>query len=245
MRRWAWCFVFTGLWQTALGQEIPANCLQLIVVESASWTAVQGKLQRYERTDTKSKWKKVGTPIKVVIGKSGMGWDRQQVSKLRDMQAPFKREGDGKAPAGLFPLLCAYGYQLPQKQWKIPYIQVNEKTLCIDDPQSRYYNQIICLDTIAHSDWKSYENMLRQDDLYRLGIVIGYNTAAISGNGSCIFMHLREGSTGQARGTAGCTAMLYQDLLQIINWLDAAKKPMLLQLPTCELSPRRKAIGLP
>src|ERR1700674_3244603 len=84
---------------------------QLLVVTTADWSAVEGKLQRYERSSPHKKWKAVGGPITVVVGKSGLGWGAGVVT-ADGMQSgdPIKKEGDGKAPAGVFRLSTAFGY---------------------------------------------------------------------------------------------------------------------------------------
>ncbi|WP_448520038.1 L,D-transpeptidase family protein [Rhodoflexus sp.] len=240
------CCVLLWVSRPVRAQQIPETCLQLVVVQADGWSAVPATLQRYERADSRSAWKKVGKPFQVVLGKNGMAWDSSQPFRPQDGSAPIKREGDGKAPAGLFPLLYAYGYDQAQSQWRFPYLQVNESTLCIDDPQSRYYNQVINRDSIAQPDWKSYEDMRRKDELYRLGIVVGYNTQPVhAGNGSCIFMHLSGGTPRQSKGTAGCTAMLRSEILQILDWLHQEKKPMLLQMPVAELKALQHRFRLP
>lgn len=216
-------------------QQLPDNCLQLIVVQADSWSTVPATLQRYERANVRAPWRKVGQPFRVAIGKNGIAWDASQAFRPKDSAAPVKKEGDGKAPAGIFPLIYAYGYDAPLRQWKFPYVQVNEQTLCIDDPQSRYYNQIISRDSIVQADWKSYEDMRRKDELYRFGIVVGYNMQPVqAGKGSCIFMHLSAGTPQNPKGTAGCTSMLREEILQLLNWLNASNKPMLIQMPAAE-----------
>lgn len=227
-------------------QSLPDDCLQLITVTSQDWDKITAILTRYQRADARSAWQQEGPSYRVVTGRNGMAWDARQPFQPQDKKAPFKREGDGKSPAGIFPLLYAYGYDAPQRQWKFPYVQVNEQTLCIDDPKSRYYNQIINRDTVARPDWNSHEQMRRQDELYRFGIVVGYNMSPVeAGKGSCIFMHLSAGTPQKPRGTAGCTAMQRKEILQILDWLDASKKPVLLQMPVAEWRAIRRKLNLP
>ena len=51
-----------------------ARSTQTIVVTTSSWNAVEGQLQRYERATTHEKWRPVGKPISIVVGKNGLGW---------------------------------------------------------------------------------------------------------------------------------------------------------------------------
>lgn len=239
------CFVCL-LCTSGYAQQLADDCLQLIVVRAAGWSSVSASLQRYERHHSGAAWKKVGREFRVALGKNGIAWDESQTFRPQERHVPFKREGDGKSPAGLFPLLYAYGYDAPRQKWQFPYVQVDERTFCIDDAQSRYYNQVVSTDTIARPDWKSREEMRRPDELYRFGIVVGYNTHPVrAGKGSCIFMHLSAGTPQRPKGTAGCTAMQRVEILEILDWLQAAKQPMLLQLPASEWQTVRKILQLP
>ncbi|MDW8206160.1 MAG: L,D-transpeptidase family protein [Cytophagales bacterium] len=225
-------------------QTLPSNCRQLIVVRSKAWNEVTATLTIYERSHQHAAWKQIGMPYKVVVGKNGMAWDARQSFQPQDKQAPYKQEGDGKSPAGIFPLLYAYGYDSLKENWKFPYVKVNRQTLCIDDPHSRYYNQIINKDTVPHPDWKSHEEMRRTDELYRWGIVVGYNSQPVqAGSGSCIFIHLHS-NTPQPRGTAGCTAMQGSEILQLLRWLDASQTPLLIQMPESEWQNVRRRLRI-
>jgi hypothetical protein len=51
-----------------------ARSTQTIVVTTSNWNAVEGQLQRYERATTNEKWRPVGEPISIVVGKNGLGW---------------------------------------------------------------------------------------------------------------------------------------------------------------------------
>jgi D-alanyl-D-alanine dipeptidase len=74
---------------------------------------------------------------------------------------------------------------------------------------------------------------MRSVDLYRWGMVVRYNMSpTIPGNGSCIFLHIWRGA---GQGTAGCTAMPEEALLDTIHWLNSkAPNALLVQLPESE-----------
>ncbi len=82
---------------------------QLIVVTTPDWTATQGHLQRYQRATPRQPWEPVGPSIPIVVGKGGLGWGAGTVP-IPDEAGPIKQEGDGRAPAGVFPLGTAFGY---------------------------------------------------------------------------------------------------------------------------------------
>jgi len=71
--------------------------------------------------------------------------------------------------------------------------------------------------------------MLRQDELYRWGILVDHNAGSpVAGNGSCIFMHIWR---GPGEPTVGCTAMPAAEIEKVLGWLDPASQPLLVQLP--------------
>jgi L,D-peptidoglycan transpeptidase YkuD (ErfK/YbiS/YcfS/YnhG family) len=205
-------FVFT-VWMQVWG------CEQLVVIVAKELNSTTASLQRYEKSKS---WYKVGNPVVVTLGRSGLGWaqDRQ----------PQKFEGDGKSPAGVFEISATFGYS-PQANSKMPYWYADETLICIDDVNDRLYNKMAVLNPSAPP--KSFENMRREDDLYRHGAVIEYNRNAQKGRGSCIFFHLNR---SDYRPTSGCTAMDEKPLLELLQWLDPAKNPKLLQIPKSECS---------
>lgn len=159
---------------------------------------------------------------------------------------PQKREGDGRSPAGVFPITGLFGYgdaeALPVRSAKLPYFRATADLKCVDDPASRYYNCLVDQSCVAR-DWRSCEDMLRQDGRYEIGAVVGYNCdAVVPGAGSCIFLHVWE---GPGVPTAGCTAMARENMLALARWLDGALSPVLVQLPQAVYEAVRGDWGLP
>jgi hypothetical protein len=220
---------------------------QLIVVTTSDWSAVEGRLQRYERANPHKKWKPAGGPTSVVVGKNGLGWGSGAVvsddPKIRAASDPVKKEGDGKAPAGIFTVSQAFGYApQPLSGWKMPYLNLTASVECVDDISSKFYNRVVDRAAVA-PDWNSSEHMLRPDELYRWGIVVDHNSNPPQpGGGSCIFLHIWR---GEGKGTVGCTAMPQEQLESVLGWLDPARKPLLVQLPLPQYERLKKAWRLP
>ena len=234
----------------ASGKELPAfsQSTQMVVVTTADWSSPQATLQRYERTQVGNKWKPVGELFSVVVGKAGLAWGAGLVTvsnRYRHADDPVKKEGDGKAPAGVFRLSKAFGYA-PQEQpgWKMPYVNLTHSIQCVDDTGSNFYNTLVDTTKIS-PDWGSHQNeqMRRSDDLYRWGIFVDHNAnPPVPGKGSCIFMHIWR---GPGQPTVGCTAMPQEKLESLLGWLDPARKPLLVQLPEAEYQKLRKHWRLP
>lgn len=190
---------------------------QLVVVVSEEINSTSASMQRYEKGVS---WYKVGDLVVVTLGRSGLGWTQER--------QPQKFEGDGRSPAGVFDIGSTFGYS-PKANSKMPYWYADETLICVDDVNDRLYNKMATLDPMSPP--KSFEKMHREDDLYRHGAVIEYNSLGEKGRGSCIFFHLNR---SDYRPTSGCTAMDEKPLLELLDWLDPTKKPRLLQIPKSE-----------
>ena len=206
---------------------------QVVLVTASSWTNDGGKLHLFSREG--DRWRPEGENIPVMLGKNGLGWG----SGIHQLVGgpPHKAEGDLKAPAGVFRLGPAFGYDLkPPAGTSMPYRCITEYDYYVDDVESQDYNRWVTLGGNAETPeriWNSWEEMKRSDHLYELGAVVEHNTApVVKGRGSAIFLHVWK-----ARGvpTAGCTAMAKDDLATLIRWLEPVKNPCLIQAPVDEL----------
>jgi D-alanyl-D-alanine dipeptidase len=201
-------------------QKIP-DTKQLLVVRTKNWSTPNGQLQRYEKKG--DHWYKVGHEIHIKLGRNGLGWGRG-LHTIPNNAKYVKKEGDGKAPAGIFQLKQAFGYQ--PFVIKYPYEVYRSTDHCVDDIHSKFYNKIVDSSKIK-ADYKSFEHMKFPKDYYKYGIVVNHNhideEGAMKGAGSCIFIHIKN------IPTAGCTVMSESELKEIIKWLDAESEPLLVQ----------------
>ena len=201
---------------------------QLVVSLTGSWDDSRATLHRFEQSG--GEWLRVGPEMPALVGRNGLGWDRSAAGALSG--EPVKREGDGRAPAGIFPLPLTMGFSLlPPAGTTLPYRVIAAGTHCVDDPASAYYNRIVAeteLPGKPEALWRSSERMWELD-LYRNLVVVGYNTFEPKrGDGSCIFIHIRR---GPAEPTSGCTALSADDLALLIAWFRPDLAPALVQLP--------------
>ncbi len=183
---------------------------QLLLVSREAGRQGDISLRILERKD--GQWKVVAGPYPAFIGYGGFA------------RKGDKREGDGKTPTGLYLLGTAFGYAAKIKT-KMPYRQATHDDYWIDDVNSSDYNTWVHGKSNAHS----FEVMRRKDDLYKLGIVIEYNTSPIvPGKGSAIFLHVASRKGGH---TAGCVAIPFENLASILAYLRPEAKPEILILP--------------
>jgi len=227
-----------------LGASPSVEPLQALVVVGESWNSVEASMSFWERENLRGRWHPVKRPCAAVVGRNGLGWGIGLHRAPPSSTSPVKQEGDGKAPAGVFVLSRAFGSAPLESvpHIRVPYFQATPSVQCVDDEHSEFYNRVVdTRDTAVR--WKSHEEMLRQDGLYRWGLVVDHNAhPPIPGRGSCIFVHIWEGPT---RGTGGCTALAASDLEEVLGWLDPAKNPVLVQLPRREYERCRKTLNLP
>jgi D-alanyl-D-alanine dipeptidase len=204
----------------AYAQKMP-HTQQLIVVTTKNCSTPSGILQRYEKKG--NTLYKTGKAISIKLGRNGLGWGRGLHNIPKDAKI-IKKEGDGKAPAGIFSLKQAFGYQPYVVTY--PYEVYKTTDHCVDDSKSKYYNKIID-STKVKKDYQSFEHMKFPKDYYKYGIVVNHNhideKGAVKGAGSCIFMQIKKVPT------AGCTVMDEGEMKEIIQWLDADKNPLLVQ----------------
>ena len=219
-----------------------ARATQLVVYIAPDWTTTAGTLRRFERADSRSAWTAVAAPIAAVIGRTGLAW--ADASLASDFNQPVKHEGDGKSPAGAFPLDTAFGFApRADVSWlRMPYAPLVAGSDCVDDEASVHYNTVVDRSAVPKVDWTSAEHM-RAINQYRIGVIVGYNAAPPApGRGSCIFLHIWG---GPASTTAGCTAMDAGQLEALMRWLDASRRPVIVQLPAAEYERLRGTWTLP
>lgn len=221
-----------------------ARARQIVVVTTRGWDDVPGVLRRFERKGTRGAWARVGGDVPVAVGRNGLGWGAGLVETGGAAAGPRKKEGDGKAPAGLFALGSAFGFAPSgEAAWlRLPYTPLTPSVECVDDVGSSRYNLIVDRTLTGDVDWNSSERM-RSVEGYRWGLVVKHNAQPpVAGRGSCIFLHVWA---GPGKGTAGCTAMEEESLKALLRWLDPKKGPLLVQLTEAEYARLRGAWRLP
>lgn len=241
----------------SLQTQIPAQSRQLILVVSPGWQDISAKLYRFERANEQSPWNQVAQPIQTVLGKKGMGWGRG-LHQDTDTNGDYRVEFDKRTPAGIFSLGEVFGLasEKQARSWlgglKMPYIELSESMRCIGDHQSEHYNEIVDIRQ-TKSDWNDEhnENMhqiaVTDEKAYLWGVFINHNVNSNpiprdKVSGSCLFLHIWKAPD---IGTAGCTAMTREHMVEIVRWLDQARQPILVQLPQSEYQRLKGPWALP
>ena len=143
-----------------------------------------------------------------------------------------KVEGDAATPAGEFPLRRLYFRNdrlvLP-KNVTLPARAITEHDGWCDDPRSPAYNRLVRVP----NEW-SHEKMWREDGLYDLVVVVGYNDDPPEGEwGSAIFLHVAREAYAPTRG---CLAFARDDLIELVQLLKPQTRLRVLSLSAAELA---------
>ena len=238
LKKYSYYFILSFLFllfsceKTTTSQAIPASSFQAILVLTDSLSDSSGILYYFERERTDSKWNVLNEKIPVVLGRSGLGWGIGLHDSTNKFNYPIKQEGDGRSPAGIFNLSFVFGYK-PKDQMhdiKMPYVHITEMVECVDDINSKYYNQVVSKDKIESEkiDWKSSEKMYYYDIYYEIGVFVDHNVnPQKKKHGSCIFLHNWDNPN---EAMSGCTAMEPKNMHKIVKWLNKEKQPVLIQL---------------
>lgn len=172
-----------------------------------------------------------------------MGWGDGVAAVPRHLATdPVKQEGDGRTPAGIFRVGSTFGYaEGKPATWAMLYRPLTTATECVDDRNSKYYNQIVERTGVT-PDWKSSEHMRSEGVYYQWGAVVEQNPKDSPGDGSCVFLHVWDES---GRGTSGCTAMAKPEIETVLGWLKPGDDPLLVEMPIAQYKQAAKHLRLP
>ena len=136
---------------------------------------------------------------------------RCAVGRAGVVPASAKIEGDGASPAGLWPLRHVYFRpdRIEQPVTRLPVSPLTPSDGWCDEPTDPNYNRPVALPYDA-----SAERLWRDDGVYDLIVVLGYNDDPVRpGAGSAIFLHLASEDYGP---TQGCIALSREDLTAVL-----------------------------
>jgi L,D-peptidoglycan transpeptidase YkuD (ErfK/YbiS/YcfS/YnhG family) len=159
--------------------------------------------ENLEYRDGRLYWSRDST--RAAVGRSGVKAD--------------KREGDDATPAGTYPLgsVLYRPDRTPRPTSGLAVRPLMRSDGWVDDPGDANYNRLVSLPYPA-----SAEQMWREDHLYDVVVIIGYNTdPIIPGAGSAIFLHV---AAPDFTPTAGCVVIEKEILIKLLPFLGSASK---------------------
>lgn len=170
-----------------------------------------------------------GTAVLTLRQKYGDDWETLYTCTAaigRNGTTTSPQEGDGKTPAGTFPVEFCYGLEQPETG--IRFVQVGPDSVWVDDGNSPYYN---CLTTKTEAGDVSHEDTYSQftRGFYTVNIFFANNGdgrtpgSATPGAGS---VRVLEGYTRTLEPTNGDIKIASEDMNQLLQRLDANYDPV-------------------
>jgi len=229
--------------------QLPTDTQQLIIGIAPNKNSSHVTLSMHEKSNTG--WKQDGAAWKGRLGRKGLAWGIGL--HPRNMEGAKKKEGDGRAPAGIFRIGSesgfAFGYApVIKKLPTLPYKVITSRDLWVEDSKSTYYNRHILLPYQPKSKWEKEAQMRQGDHAHSLKLFIAHNEGtekkrAIANAGSSIFFHIWRG--GGSKPTAGCTTMHETKLKELISKIDPNKNPVYILLTASDYKKYRTSWKLP
>jgi L,D-peptidoglycan transpeptidase YkuD (ErfK/YbiS/YcfS/YnhG family) len=165
--------------------------------------AAQTETENLEYRDGRVRWS--GGSAVAAVGRAGVKGD--------------KHEGDGATPAGTYALMSVLYRpdRIAAPLSRLPVKSLAPSDGWVDEPADANYNRPVSLPYPA-----SAERMWREDGLYDVLVIIGYNMEpVVPGAGSAIFLHI---ATPDFAPTAGCVAVRKEVLLGLLPLLAPGSK---------------------
>jgi len=220
-----------------------AECRQLVLVTATDARAIRGTLRRLIRGAPGAPWAEVGQPVPCQLGRNGLGVGR---GLGQTMAGSAKRQGDGRTPAGLFPLPAAFGYAGAQAAAaagvRLPYTAVTDRVSCVTDAASPLFGRVVGPDERPEGGLRQ-DRMARDDGANIWGVVIGHNSGAVDPEaGTCLFVNVRPADGPPTGGSIGIPA---ESAAALAAWLDPTAKPLLAVLPEGDYRSLAATWGLP
>lgn len=180
---------------------------QMLVLQAPDYASVAAILTWWELGTSDEGWRRIGS-APAAIGRGGL--------------SPLKREGDGRTPAGRFPMGTGFGAApAPAGAW--PYRVADGRDYWVDDPNSPDYNQWVRCSGDPAARWSSFERL--DIAAYRKAAVIRYNeNPIVRGRGSAIFFHIWSGPSS---GSAGCVTVAEDTVVRVLEWMAPEAAPVM------------------
>lgn len=178
---------------------------QILLIKGSEPPQTGAKITLFEKHD--GRWRKILGPFPATLAKKGFVIPVQ------------KKEGDEKTPTGIYPISIAFG-TLGNIDTKLPYTYITDTLYWINDSNHPDYNKIA--DKMGTA--LTFIEMKHEDELYKYGAVIDYNTNPIEKEkGTSVFLHVWK---RENLPTTGSIAAEEETVRKILGRLDIKKAPI-------------------
>lgn len=160
--------------------------------------------------------------------KGASGWksvfsDSGRVGSNGIVDGSTRRQGTYTTPAGTYTITEGFGVE--SSGTSMPYTRVNSSHWWVEDPESKFYNQ---MHTAAGADFpltesgdRGSEHLINYPTQYAKALVINFNRwPATPGRGAGIFLHVNGKGA-----TAGCVSVPRATMDRIMGWIKPGAHP--------------------
>ncbi len=195
----------------------PSEAQQLVTVVAPAFRSTHATLTLWRRSG--SCWTRAYGPWAARVGRNGL--------------SDSHHEGDGTTPTGTYAFgRVVYGLD-PDPGVRYAYHRLVCGDWWDEDPASPTYNTFRHVACGARPPFAGgSEALWRATVAYRRFAVVDYNTPAVAGRGSGIFVHVDIG-----RATNGCVSLPGAELRTLLRWLRPSGSPRISIGTTAELAP--------
>jgi D-alanyl-D-alanine dipeptidase len=158
---------------------------RLVLVTVPNMQATEASVRTFERNSPATRWEPRGDAEPAVVSTRGIAWGDMYES-LAKKGEPLKREGDQRAPAGIYRISGTFGADASKLVGYLPLVPA--KQFCVEDANLRYYGNIVA-QRIASEKQTSGEDIAKVP-LSRLDLATNYPSRPKVQAGSCIFLHV-------------------------------------------------------
>jgi L,D-peptidoglycan transpeptidase YkuD (ErfK/YbiS/YcfS/YnhG family) len=210
---------------------------QLIVVAGASRTSTYATLRTYQK-NANGTW---SAKFAAMPARNGWkGW----------VPAARRRQDTGTTPQGTFRITTTFGLK-KNPGTKVPYRLADGNDYWVGDQKDPKTYNLVQPSASAKRTWRTSEaeRLAAYPTQYEYAAVIDFNRpdpATVAWNayysehttsrpvnvqlGSAIFLHIN--GTGS---TAGCVSISRTNMINVLKWLDPAKRPRIVMAPLAEI----------
>ncbi|AVH99802.1 hypothetical protein C5L38_23305 [Streptomyces sp. WAC00288] len=182
------------------------NATQVITVEAAGSYA------------TVTAWQKGSTGWKAQFSTSA-----GRVGSNGVVDGSTRRQNTYTTPSGTYTITEGFGVQ--SGGTAMPYTKVDDRHWWVQDPESKFYNQMRTAEgadfPLTESGERGSEHLIDHSTQYAKALVIDFNRwPAVPGRGAGIFLHVNGSGA-----TAGCVSVPRATMDRIMGWVEPSANP--------------------
>ncbi|MFR9674192.1 L,D-transpeptidase family protein [Streptomyces sp. TR02-1] len=155
--------------------------------------------------------------------KSAFSTSQGRVGSNGVVPGSSRQQGTWTTPGGTYTLTEGFGVEASSTS--MPYTVVDDRHWWVQDPESKFYNQMHTAEgadfPLQESGERGSEHLVNYPDRYANALVVDFNRRpAVRGRGAGIFLHINGSGA-----TAGCVSVPRATMDRIMAWIEPGNHP--------------------